>query len=40
MRDAGRSRDYDAKERNAVSARFYRNPYGAGLCERSALSGS
>ena len=23
-----------------MSARFYRNPYGAGLCERSALSGS
>jgi hypothetical protein len=25
-RDAGRSWDYDAKERNAMSARFYRNP--------------
>jgi hypothetical protein len=39
-RDAGRSWDYDAKERNAMSERFYRNPDGTGLCRRSALSGS
>jgi len=39
-RDAGRSWDYDAKERNAMSAQFYRNPDGTGLCRRSALSGS
>ena len=34
-RDAGRSWDYDAKERNAMSTRFYRNPvrrgFGRGL---------
>src|SRR5690349_21240500 len=30
-RDAGRSWDYDAKERNAMSARFYRNPLGRGF---------
>jgi hypothetical protein len=30
-RDAGRSWDYDAKERNAMSARFYRNPGGRGF---------
>jgi hypothetical protein len=30
-RDAGRSWDYDAKERNAMSARFYRNPEGRGF---------
>ena len=42
-RDAGRSWDYDAKERNAMSTRFYRNPVGrrgGGLCSGSLGKGS
>ena len=31
---------YEANERNTASARFYHNPYGRGLCRRSAVSGS
>ena len=38
--DEGRSFIYDAKECNAVSARFCRNPKGRWFYGRSALSGS
>ncbi len=37
-RDAGRSRAYDAKERNAAQAGFRWNPLGTGYCGRHAVS--
>jgi hypothetical protein len=37
-RDEGRSRAYDAEERNAADGHFSRKPEGQGLGGRSALS--
>ena len=36
--DAGRSSDYEAKERDEADAALCRNPHGTALCGRSALS--
>ena len=36
--DAGRSWDYEAKERGEADAALCRNPHGTVLCGRSALS--